>query len=115
MPTQDAIELAEFLVNITNDVWFGDTDCPEQHLMLSYFRAIENRVWLVRVANTGISAFVDPVGRIFERTPLFQQDARVCRIERMDMPSIYKAWGDWFAVSCSILMFPFLSAGYIKR
>ena len=75
---------ADFLVNITNDAWFGDTSCPEQHLMLSAFRAVENRTWLVRVANTGISAFVDPVGRILHRTAVFEEAVRVCRIDQPD-------------------------------
>jgi apolipoprotein N-acyltransferase len=95
---------AEFLVNITNDAWFGDTSCPEQHLMLSAFRAVENRTWLVRVANTGISAFVDPVGRILHRTAVFEQAVRVCRIDRMKGSSFYGKWGDWLPLSCLALL-----------
>ena len=95
---------AQFLVNITNDAWFGDTSCPEQHLMLAAFRAVENRVWLVRGANTGISAFVDPVGRIVHRTAYLEQAVRVCRIDLMGGPSVYRKWGDWFSVSCSIFL-----------
>ena len=95
---------AEFLVNITNDAWFGDTSCPEQHLMLSAFRAVENRTWLVRVANTGISAFVDPVGRILHRTAVFQKAVRVCRIDRMEGSSFYGRWGDWLPVSCLVFL-----------
>ncbi len=94
---------AKFLVNITNDVWFGDTNCPEQHLMLASFRAVENRVWLIRAANTGISAFVDPMGRIVIRTPVYEQAERAHPIELMDMPCLYKAWGDWFPATSSIL------------
>ena len=95
---------AEFLVNITNDAWFGDTKCPEQHLMLSALRAVENRVWLVRAANTGISAFVDPVGRIVHRTALFEQAVRVCRIDRMELSSVYRKWGDWLPIGCAIAL-----------
>ncbi len=95
---------AEFLVNITNDAWFGDTSCPEQHLMLSALRAVENRVWLVRVANTGISAFVDPVGRILHRTGVFEQAVRVCRIDRMESSSVYNRWGDWLPVSFLVFL-----------
>jgi len=105
---------ASFLVNITNDVWFGDTNCPEQHLMLAAFRAVENRVWLVRVANTGISAFVDPVGRILGRTPLYEQAERFRSIELMSVPTIYRAWGDWFPTICSLIMGLLCLLGWIQ-
>jgi apolipoprotein N-acyltransferase len=95
---------AEFLVNITNDAWFGDTSCPEQHLMLAAFRAVENRVWLVRAANTGISAFVDPVGRITHRAAYLEQAVRVCKVDLMDLSTLYRKWGDWFPVTCLVLL-----------
>ncbi|MCM8792186.1 MAG: apolipoprotein N-acyltransferase [Candidatus Omnitrophica bacterium] len=56
---------AEFLVNITNDAWFGRSPAALQHLMASVFRAVENRVYLLRCANTGISAFISPFGELF--------------------------------------------------
>jgi apolipoprotein N-acyltransferase len=93
---------AQFLVNITNDVWFGDTSCPEQHLMLASFRAVENRVYLVRSANTGISAVVDPVGRIYGRTVLFTEDVRVESIRLIRIRTLYQRWGDWFPRLCSV-------------
>lgn len=105
----------QFLVNITNDVWFGDTNCPEQHLMLASFRAVENRVWLVRAANTGISAFVDPTGRILNRTALFRQAVRVSRIQTLGVPTLYKSWGDWFPVSCSLLLVLLLAPGLLAE
>jgi apolipoprotein N-acyltransferase len=58
-------EGAQFLVNITNDAWFLDTPAPFMHLQASVFRAIENRRSLIRSANTGVSSFVDPSGRIY--------------------------------------------------
>jgi apolipoprotein N-acyltransferase len=72
--------------------------------MLSALRAVENHTWLVRVANTGISAFVDPAGRILHRTSVFEQAVRVCRIDRMGGSSFYGKWGDWLPVSCLAFM-----------
>jgi len=106
---------ARFLVNITNDVWFGDTSCPEQHLMLASLRAVENRVWMVRVANTGISACIDPFGRIHCRTPLFEQAQRVCEVELLEVPSLYRAWGNWFPLLCSGLCLFLALTAVIQR
>jgi len=58
---------AQFIVNITNEAWFGETAAPYQFLSMSVFRAVENRVYVVRCANTGISCFIDPCGRVVDR------------------------------------------------
>ena len=58
---------ADFLAVLTNDAWFGHSSAPYQHLKASVFRAIENGVSVVRSANSGISAFISPVGEIKER------------------------------------------------
>lgn len=63
---------SELLVNITNDAWFGRSSAPWQHLAMTRFRAVENRIWVVRAANTGISALIDPDGRVTGMTPLFE-------------------------------------------
>ncbi len=62
---------SDLLVNITNDAWFGQSSAPWQHLAMARFRAIENRVWLARAANTGISAFIAPSGTVVKQTGLF--------------------------------------------
>jgi apolipoprotein N-acyltransferase len=64
---------ANLLVNISNDAWFGDTSAPHQHLQLAALRAIEQGRYLVRSTNTGISAFIDPLGRIKIAGPQFQE------------------------------------------
>lgn len=64
---------ANLLVNISNDAWFGDTSAPHQHLQLAALRAIEQGRYLVRSTNTGISAFIDPLGRIKVAGPQFKE------------------------------------------
>ncbi|GFM35399.1 apolipoprotein N-acyltransferase [Desulfovibrio psychrotolerans] len=66
---------ANLLVNISNDAWFGNTAAPEQHLQLAVLRAVEQGRYLVRGTNTGISAIVDPKGRILTRGALFKAEA----------------------------------------
>lgn len=61
---------ADFLTVITNDDWFGETAGPYQHFYIPVFRAVENRVWIVRAANTGICGIFDPYGRVVAKTQL---------------------------------------------
>jgi apolipoprotein N-acyltransferase len=88
---------ATFLVNQTNDAWFGDTEAPLQHLDMAIVRAVENRVPLVRVANTGISAVVDIDGRIEARMPLSARGTEVVEIGLRDEATFYTRHGDFFA------------------
>ncbi|MFQ5692846.1 MAG: apolipoprotein N-acyltransferase, partial [Nitrospinota bacterium] len=74
-------EGARFLVNITNDAWFGRSAAPYQHMAMAALRAVENRVPLVRAANTGITGVVDATGRIREATDLFVQTRVIARVE----------------------------------
>ena len=71
--TQGARNGAELLVNITNDAWFGESIAPLQHHQIALFRAIENRRFLVRATNTGLSAIVSATGETQARAPLFQE------------------------------------------
>jgi apolipoprotein N-acyltransferase len=64
-------EKIDFLVNITNDAWFGKSSGPWIHGMMTKFRAVENRIQIYRSANTGISMVVDPLGRVISKTKLF--------------------------------------------
>lgn len=91
---------AGLLVNITNDAWFGRTSAPYQHLSMSVFRAVETRLPLVRAANTGVSAIVDPTGRILARTGLFEADQITGRIPMIQTPTFYARYGDWLVWAC---------------
>ncbi len=92
---------AALLVNLTNNAWFGPTYAPYQHRLLAAFRAIENRVYLVRATNTGLSSIIDPIGREHAVLPTDQPGARAHTIQPLRMPTIYTRYGDWFAQLCS--------------
>jgi apolipoprotein N-acyltransferase len=94
---------AELLVNVTNDAWYGRSSAPHQHLSMAAFRAVENGRYLVRAANTGISAVVDPRGRIVERTALFEPAVLVRDVPFVAGTTFYARHGDLFAWSCFAL------------
>jgi apolipoprotein N-acyltransferase len=91
---------AVLLVNITNDAWFGRTSGPYQHFSMTVFRAVENRRTLARSANTGISGFIDPAGRILASTPLMQEAVLTRSLPLVQEKTIYTRFGDWFALCC---------------
>ncbi len=95
---------ADLLVNITNDAWFGKSSAPHQHLSMTVFRAVENRLYLVRAANTGISAFVDPLGSIKAQTPLFTKGFLKGKTKYIDKNTFYAAYGDIFVYLCFLLL-----------
>jgi apolipoprotein N-acyltransferase len=82
------------LVNITNDAWFGNSSAPWQHLAMVRFRAVENRVWIARAANTGISAFVAPSGRLHAATSLFVPASATVEVGLGARPGLYARMGD---------------------
>lgn len=90
---------AEFLVNITDDAWYGRSAAPYQHLAMVVFRAVENRRYVVRAANTGISAVVAPDGRIISSSVLFERGALTATIGKNAELTPYARYGDVFAWS----------------
>jgi apolipoprotein N-acyltransferase len=87
---------AQFLVIITNDGWFGNTSGPYQHAQFAVYRAIENRVWIARCANTGISEFVDPYGRVQSKTRFNQEAIQHGSVGTEGGDSLFVVWGQVF-------------------
>ena len=95
-----------FLVNLTNDAWFGRSSAPHQHLAFSRLRAMENGRWMLRAANTGISALINPDGEIVQRTKQFEQAVLRGEIQPRKGQTPYQQWGDtplWAA--CVLMLF----------
>ncbi len=89
---------AQFLVNITNDSWFGDSPGPYQHAEMAVLRAVENRVPVARCANTGVSMLIDPYGRVSNRTMMFKRELVIGDIPLVrDTGTAYRRWGEWFS------------------
>ena len=93
---------ASLVVNITNDAWFGRSLAPWQHEAHLALRAIEERVGIVRAANTGISSYIDPLGRIHGETEIFTTAARSYRAESTDMRTLFVMTGDWAGWLCVV-------------
>lgn len=94
---------AEFLVTITNDAWFGDSSAPTQHFSMVVFRSVENHLAFARAANTGISGFIDPFGRIIVASPTFTQTALQAEIPVRQTKTFYSRHGDVFAYGCMLI------------
>ena len=86
---------ADFLVNVTNDAWYGRTAGPYQHLSHLVMRAIETRAGIARAANSGISATVDPLGHVHDATGLEVRTAVASRLVTSDVITPYVRLGDW--------------------
>lgn len=99
---------AQVLINISDDGWYGDTSAPWEHLDMVRMRAIENRRWIVRSTNTGITAAIDPLGRVVERMPRhIRSSMQVAFGYRNDL-TFYSRFGDWFAWLCTIIVLAML-------
>ncbi|MBK8575019.1 MAG: apolipoprotein N-acyltransferase [Elusimicrobia bacterium] len=102
---------AQVLINITNDGWYRHTAAPEQHFSSSVIRAVENRRWIVRAANTGYSGFISPKGKITSRTRLLEPAVLRDSVEPLNVLTFYARHGDLFIVLCALL----LAFGFWRR
>jgi apolipoprotein N-acyltransferase len=94
---------ADFLVNITNDAWFGPTAAPYQHASHLTLRSVEHRVSSLRSANTGISGWVDPLGRYHDRTRLYDAALVVADLPMPGITTPYTRWGDWLPLVALVI------------
>jgi apolipoprotein N-acyltransferase len=95
-----AADGAEMLVNISNDGYFGKYAARAQHLELVRMRAVENRRWIVRATNDGISAVVDPGGRVVQQLPPYSEQVAKMGYSYVEGTTVYTRTGDWFAWGC---------------
>lgn len=95
---------AQVLVNITNDAWFGKTSAPYQHLAFYVFRAIETDRYVLRAANTGISAIIDPGGRTIQKTGIFTEDVIRGSFSLQDGQTLYVRYGDYFVLAAFLFL-----------
>jgi apolipoprotein N-acyltransferase len=102
---------ASLLINLSNDGWFGDSAAPAQHLAMARIRAVENRRWLLRDTNNGITVAVDPYGRIVARLPANIRGQLDAPYGFRNDLTIYARWGDWIAWLCVIVALMLLLIG----
>jgi apolipoprotein N-acyltransferase len=93
---------ANVLVNVTNDAWYGITSAPYQHFEMARWRAIENRVPLIRCANTGISTVFSATGRSGATIALNKTGYHVYEVLPVQTATVYNRHGDWFAWLCCL-------------
>ncbi len=111
---QFALFGAQVLVNISDDGWYGDTSAPWQHLNMARMRAIENRRWLLRDTNTGVTTAIDPYGRLTMSAPRHVFTSLAVRYGFRDDLTFYTLHGDVFAGLCGIISLAMLARGVRK-
>ncbi len=107
-----ALPEAAYLINASNDAWFGDSLAPHQHLEIARMRALESERFLLRATNTGISAIIDPQGRLVATSPQFERATLTDDIRPLAGSTPFVRWGNSVAVGLAILM---LLAGVVRR
>jgi apolipoprotein N-acyltransferase len=106
---------AQVFVNLSNDGWYGDSGAYAQHLKQARMRAVENGRWLLRATNTGVTASIDPYGRIVARAPRKVRMALPAPYALSNVTTFYTRYGDWFAMLCAIISAGALLTRVTKR
>ena len=104
---------ADFFINVTNDAWFGNTTAPAQHASHLVLRTIETRMGVARAANSGISEFVDPLGRAYAATKLNESAAVLAVLRTSDVVPLYVRLGDW--VGTLVVLLTLAGAGFLLK
>lgn len=107
-------ESTDMIINVTNDGWFGRSSGPYQHAAMSQMRSIENGITLARAANSGISMFVDPYGRVIAKTGLYTREILVRDVPVYRVMTFYARFGDWFVSLCALVVVIGIIACFIK-
>ncbi len=105
----------DFLFLITNTSWFGESKASSQHAHYDVFRAVENRIWLSRAATTGVSSFIDPYGRRYDETELYEKDSRSRKIYARKFVTFYTRYGDWLPILCLAISLVMLTISVYRR
>jgi apolipoprotein N-acyltransferase len=106
------------LVNVTNDAWFGDTQAPYQHLYMAAYRTVETGRYMVRVANSGITAVIDQFGNVKTRIELFERGGITARVSSLSGMTFYvknAKFIDSFIISGSIILIGGIIIGRFKK
>ena len=102
---------AEVLIAMANDAWYGASAAPYEHQALALWRAIENRRYLLRVNNSGVTGVIDPLGRVVAELPIFTADALIAAVHPLQIPSVYTRVGDVFGWSVALVCVVWLIGG----
>lgn len=108
-------EGANLMTVITNDAWYDHTPGPEQHALISAFRAIENKKYLARAANSGVTCFISPLGVILERAEQYEQTDLSLTIPIIENNTFYSIYGDWIVYLSVLLSISFLLYSIFKK
>jgi apolipoprotein N-acyltransferase len=111
---QFAASGAELLINISNDSWFDKSAARLQHLKIARMRAAENRRWLLRSTNDGITSTIDPAGRLLGTLPEYVESASRTGYSYVKETTFYTRNGDWFPIVCAIFGAGILAGSFFK-
>ena len=111
---QSAANGSQVFVNISNDGWYGDSGAYAQHLKQARMRAVENSRWLLRDTNTGVTASIDPYGRIVASVPRKIRTVLQAPYALSNVTTFYTRHGDWFAYLCAIISMIFAGWEFVR-